>query len=106
MEKKQSRVRANPKSSGVGKIAREALPDKVIFGKHWKKVRERAARVAQWFSTVFSPGSDPGDLGSSPKSGPQHGTCFSLCLSLSLSFSRINKSNLKKKKVTIIRISG
>ena len=33
----------------------------------------RAARVAQWFSTAFSPGRDPGDLGSSPMSGSLHG---------------------------------
>ena len=93
MEKKQSRVRANPKSSGVGKIAREALPDKVIFGKHWKKVRERAARVAQWFSTVFSPGHDLGDPESSPELGSLHGACFSLCLCLCLFLcvSQINK---------------
>ena len=30
-----------------------------------------AAQVAQWFSTSFGPGRDPGDLGSSPTSGPR-----------------------------------
>ncbi|CAD7685708.1 unnamed protein product [Nyctereutes procyonoides] len=46
-----------------------------------------AARVAQWFSAAFSPGHDPGDLGSSPTSGSLRGVCFSLCLCLCLSLS-------------------
>lgn len=46
----------------------------------YQKISQRAVRVAQWFSATFSPGPDPGDLGSSPMSG-------SLCLSLSLSVS-------------------
>ena len=33
--------------------------------------------VAQRFSTTFSPGRDPGDLGWSPMSGSLHGACFS-----------------------------
>ena len=45
-----------------------------------------AARVARRFSTVFSPGPDPGAPGLSPTSGSLHGAWFSLCLSLSLSF--------------------
>ena len=48
------------------------------------KLYSRAALVAWCFSTAFSPGCDPGDLGSSPTSVSQHGACFSLCLSLSL----------------------
>ena len=60
-----------------------------------------AARGVQRFSaTNFSPGCDPGDLGSSPgdpgsspPSGSLHGACFSLCLCLSW----INKL-LKKRK--------
>ena len=43
--------------------------------------------VAQRFSASFSPGPDPGDLGSSPASGSLHGACFSLCLCLCLSLS-------------------
>ena len=46
-----------------------------------------AALVAQQFSAAFSPGPDPGDLGSSPTSGFLHGACFSLCLSLSVCLS-------------------
>ena len=51
-----------------------------------------AAWVTQRFSAAFSPGCDPGVLGSSPASGSLHGACFSLCcvsasLSLSLSLS-------------------
>ena len=48
-----------------------------------------AARVAQQFSAAFSPGPEPGDLGSSPTSGSLNGASFSLCLFLCL--SRINK---------------
>ena len=50
-------------------------------------------RVAQWFSTAFSPGHDPGDPGSSPALGSLHGACFSLCLCLCLSLcvSLMNK---------------
>ena len=44
----------------------------------------RATRVAQRFSTAFSPGHDPGDLGSSPMSGFLHEACFSLPLPVSL----------------------
>ena len=42
---------------------------------------------------AFSPGHDPGDLGSSPTSGSLHGACFSLCLCLcpSISLSLMNK---------------
>ncbi|CAD7668187.1 unnamed protein product [Nyctereutes procyonoides] len=32
--------------------------------------------------TAFSPGRDPGDLGSSPTSGSLRGACFSVCLCL------------------------
>ena len=47
-----------------------------------------AAQVAQWFTTAFSPGPDPGNPGTSPMLGSLHGACFSLCLvSLSLSLS-------------------
>ena len=53
----------------------------------YKKEGLGAARVAQWFSTAFNPGPDPGDLGSSPTSGSLHGACFSLCLCLCLSLS-------------------
>ena len=52
-----------------------------------KLTPQRAARVAQRFSAAFSPGPDPGDLGSSPTSGSLHGACFSLCLCLCLSLS-------------------
>ena len=55
----------------------------------------RATQVAQWFSTAFGLGCDPGDPGSSPMSGSLRGACFSLCLcfclSLSLSLSLMNK---------------
>ena len=60
-----------------------------------------AAQVAQRFSTTFSPGPDPGDLGSSPTSGSLHRVCFSFaCVSASLSLcvSWINKQNLLKNK--------
>ena len=50
-----------------------------------KKNKNWAAPVTQWFSAVFSPGRDPGDVGSSPASGSLHGACFSLCLCLCLS---------------------
>ena len=43
--------------------------------------------VAQRFSATFSPGHDPGGLGSSPTSGSLHGACFSLCLCLCFSLS-------------------
>ena len=46
------------------------------------KVFSRATWVAQRFSATFSPGPDPGGLGSSPTSGSLHGACFSLCLCL------------------------
>ena len=51
----------------------------------WIKRILWAARVAQWFSTAFSPGPDAGDLESSSTSGSLHGACFSLCLCLSVS---------------------
>ena len=51
------------------------------------KIKTRAAQVAQQFSAAFSPGYDPGDLGSNPRSGSLHGACFSLCLCLCFSFS-------------------
>ena len=38
-----------------------------------KKIRYRAARVAQRFSAAFSPGPDPGEPGSSPMSGSLDG---------------------------------
>ena len=65
----------------------------------------QTAWVAQQFSTTFSPGHDPGDLGLSPTLGSLQGACFSLCLCLclSLSFSvsceLINKIFKKKKRV-------
>ena len=37
--------------------------------------------MAQWFSSTFGPGWDPGDPGSSLASGSLHRACFSLCLS-------------------------
>ena len=54
----------------------------LLLGLSFKSLK---APMAQWFSTVLSPGYDPGDLGRSPMSGSLHGTCFSLGLSLSLS---------------------
>ena len=81
-----------------------ALQEFQLVVNAWSSIKDkfRAAQVAQWFSTAFSPGPYPGDLGSSPTSGSLHGACFSfclcLCLSLSLSLSLsawINK-NLKK----------
>ena len=51
------------------------------------KEQTREARVAQWFSTAFSPGPDPGDLGSSPTSSSLHGACFFHCLWLCLTLS-------------------
>ena len=46
-----------------------------------------AAQVAQWFSTAFSPGCDPGDPGWSPTLGSLQGACFSsACVSSSHSF--------------------
>ena len=51
------------------------------------KIQLWAARVTQRFSAAFSPGRDPGDLGSSPTLGSLRGACFSLCLSLPLSLS-------------------
>ena len=50
----------------------------------------RAAPVAQQFSAAYSPGRDPGDLGSSPVSGSLHGICFSLCLCLCPSLSLLS----------------
>ena len=67
-------------------------------------------QVAQWFSTTFSPGRDPGDLGSSPTSVSLHGACFSLCLCFSLSLSLsvclpwINKIIKTKQKRWLIHI--
>ena len=52
-----------------------------------KKKTCRAAQMVQRLSATFSPGCDPGDLGSSPASGSLHGACFSLCLWLCLSLS-------------------
>ena len=49
------------------------------------------SRVAQRFSTAFSPGPDPGDLGSCPTLGSLHGACLCLCLFLSLFMSLMNK---------------
>ena len=46
-----------------------------------------AARVAQRFSAIFSPGHDPRVLESSPASSSLHGACVSLCLGLCLSCS-------------------
>ena len=58
-----------------------------------RKCLLRAARVAQWFSAVFSPGPDTGDLGLSPMLCSLRGACFSLllCLCLSLCVSLMNK---------------
>ena len=58
-----------------------------------KDLGSRAAWVAQWFSAVFSPAPDPGDLGLSPTLGSLRGACFSfcLCLCLSLSVSLMNE---------------
>ena len=62
-----------------------------------------AAWVAQWFSTAFSLGHDPGDWGLSPTSGSLHGACFSLCLCLCLSLCvTIIKKNLKKEKKSYV----
>ena len=47
----------------------------------------RAAQVAQWFSAAFSPGHDPGNLGSSPMWGFLREACFSLSLAVSLPLS-------------------
>ena len=52
--------------------------------KAYLKVNDRAALVAQQFSTAFSPGPDPGDPGLSATSDSWHGACFSLCLCLCL----------------------
>ena len=61
----------------------------------FKSSQRWAAWVAQQFSATFSPGRDPGDLGSSPTSAPAWSLLlplpvslpFSLSLSLSLSVS-------------------
>ena len=58
-----------------------------------------AARVAQWFNTVFSLGHDPGDPGWSPTSGSLHGACFSLCLYLCLSLSPLFVSHEEINKI-------
>ena len=55
------------------------------------RIKKGAALVAWWFSAAFSPGCDPGDLGSSPALGSLHGACFSLCLCLCLSVSFMNE---------------
>ena len=53
----------------------------------YQKGHPGAALVAQRFSAAFSPGRDPGDLGSSPMSGSLHEACFSLSLPVSLPLS-------------------
>ena len=62
-----------------------ALRNEVLMHTTRMKSLCRAARVAQWFSTAFSPGHDPGDLGSSPTSGSLHGD-FILVVCISTSF--------------------
>ena len=79
----------------------------------FKKKNFRAARVAQRFSTTFSPGCGPGDPGLSPTSGSLHGmeppspsacVCASLCVSL---MNKIKKKNLffflKKKTLAHLK---
>ena len=66
----------------------EVLPQSFYFEnfqtyQNVKRIEQiRAAWVAQQFSAAFSPGCDPGDLGSSPTLSSLHGACFSLCLCL------------------------
>ena len=56
---------------------------------NYKNKIRRAAWVAQWFSTAFRPGPDPGDLGSSSHAPASPSACVSAYLSLSL--EQINK---------------
>ena len=62
------------------------------------EIKREAARVAQRFSTAFSPRCDPGDPESSPTLVSLHGACFFLCLCLYLSLSLCVSHELKKKK--------
>ena len=69
------------------KKTNNGLKGKLAKGIEFVCLRSRcsgAAWVAQRFSAAFSPGYDPGDLGSSPTSGSLHGACLSPRLSLSL----------------------
>ena len=45
------------------------LAEEKMNPREGRKSHFGVARVAKWFSTAFSPGHDPGDLGSSPTSG-------------------------------------
>ena len=61
---------------------------------HIQHLKEKtwAARVAQRFSAAFSPGCDPGDLGSSPCQAPyEEPASPSACVSLSLSLCDYHK---------------
>ena len=68
------------KCNGVGGEA-DGEEDRILSRLHTENVLSRDAWVA------FSPGRDPGDLGSSPTSGSLHGAWFSLCLCLCLPLS-------------------
>ena len=50
--------------------------------KSFKKGKKGQPGWLSGFAPAFSPGHDPGVLGSSPTSGSLHGTCFSLSLPL------------------------
>ena len=63
------------------------LKSRKLKSKEIKCLIYRDPWVAQRFSTAFSPGPDPGVLGSSSTSGSLHGACFSFCLCLCLSLS-------------------
>ena len=56
-----------------------------------QKQTRREAQVAQRFSTAFSLGCDPKDLGLIPTLGSLYGACISLCLCFSPSVSLMNK---------------
>ncbi|XP_072612004.1 methionine synthase isoform X6 [Vulpes vulpes] len=92
----------------VGKISKDQIEDYAlrknmsvaevekwlgpILGYDTESWCSRAARVAQRFSAAFSPGCDPGDLGSSLTSGFWQGACFFLCLCLCPSLSPLSLS--------------
>ena len=50
-----------------------------------KKLLNRAAQVAQWFSAAFSPGRGPGELGSPGSLHGAYPASPSACISVSLS---------------------